>query len=275
MINTIIIHYYNYHYYYRSILDDNPLYLNSLSKLFAREYSVIQYIRENAKIEELAGDLESYANTKYLPKFCSQTFTHTNLITQNSAPFYYSFQCSSSMISSFLSVFIYIYSMLCTLAPVVKLKVMLLSTNGYLGYIQKRVPGSVSKFLGSYLFSLNEDTLSDSFRVTDVDVNRIAENNEMEDRMSSYWWNKSIRFAGNSVVSQMCTHITVMLTFGLSSPTLGFMICIFIYFDIMIWRLSLGRYMKIISSDSKTYDINLRILENSCTDSYKCLSRSW
>ena len=225
-----------------------------------------------------AKSLETVANLRFVDHICTFTEISQNVLTKNAPPFYYSYQCSSSLISSFLSIFIYIYSFLSTVVPILKLKMMLLTTNGYLEYIQKRIPFKLGDLLGSYIFSLSEDSIHESFRVTDVDVNRIAENNDDtdDDRMTSYWWNKSIRFKGSTVISTICTHITVMLTFGLSFPPLGLMILGYIFIDIIVWRLAIGRYMKIISStnDNKTYDINLKILENSCIEGYQCLYRS-
>lgn len=266
-----------YFYYIRSVLDDNPFYLITVSNILERN-KFLDYAEQNdtsGTPETLIKSLIGVANiTNFYDETCSKYSTIQNFNTQNAPPFNYSFQCSSSLISSFLAVFIYIYSFLSTFVPIVKLKVMLLSTNGYLGYIQKRVPLKIADFLGRYIFSLNEETVQDSFRATYDDVNRIADTTE-GNRASEYWWNKSIRFAGANVVSQTCTHITVMLTFGLSYPLLGLMICLFIFFDVIVWRLSIGRYMKIINADSNTYDINLRILENSNIDTYKTLTRSW
>ena len=270
IITVVIYYYYTIH---RSALDDLPFYLFAVSKAENPIFNtyIWNLLSTNGYLNEATN---GYLN-EWVRNICTKNTNTTTVSTANTPPFFYSFQCSSSLISSYIIVFMYIYSALGTFLPIAKLKLMLLSTNGYLEYIQKRIPLKLTDFLKEYIFSLNEESVQESFKAEDDDVNRIVESEFDVDGRGKYWFNKSIRFNGGNVISQMCTHITVMLTFGLSYPILGIMICIFVFFDVVVWRMSIGRYMKIISSNRETYDVNLKILENSSIDSYKCVIRSW
>ena len=202
---------------------------------------------------------------------CQKTTRMEQIVVQNEPPFIYSFQCSSSLISYYITVFIYIYTLLGTLLPVLKLKLMLLSTNGYLCYIQKKIPvKKISEFLNHYLFSLNENTILESFRNTPV--TRISNPIASDD----IWCNRSIRYMGSSVISQLTVHIVIMLTFALSSPILALMISVYITVNTCMWRLAIGRYIKILVDNPELdYSMNIQILENSSKDEWTSISNCW
>jgi len=76
------------------------------------------------------------------------------------------------------------------------------------------------------------------------------------------------------LMPSLCVDITLLLTFGLASPLLALIISCSIIVNIMLWRLAIGRYVKIVTTAMGSRAC-LSKLERAFDDEWRCLPRSW
>jgi len=75
-------------------------------------------------------------------------------------------------------------------------------------------------------------------------------------------------------MSSLCVDITLMLTFGLASPLLGVIIACSIIVNTFLLRLSIGRYICIVTK-AKGSSACSKFLEEAFEEQWRCLQLSW
>ena len=203
---------------------------------------------------------------------------------------FYSYQCSSSFLTSYLPNFVYLYIINGIISPSFDILAMLLSSTGLAAkckaYIQS-VFKSSDVFFSMYdkvavgrvfLVAANSSSVSKpsddvemyaiDHRDDKKDANRITAVINTTDSHDHYDINVT------RLVPNLCVDITLLLTFGLASPLLAVVISYSIIINTLLWYLALGRYITIVSkarSSSACYDH----LERAFVDTWRCLPEAW
>jgi len=219
---------------------------------------------------------------------------------------FYSYQCSSSYLVSYLPNFIYLYIITGILTPVLNLLVMVLSssrTRVTLIQLNRRQEQSLvstinfvlqiigDKFRVGSLFYIrgSNDTLDSS------DVSTFANPSSVEMSVVDKSSRKDIDYTITSRITtvsvdpsssedydievaelmpSLCVDVTMMLTFGLASPLFAVMVACSIITNTLLWRLALGRYITIVSKATCSR-VCYEKLERAFDDEWRCLLRSW
>ena len=223
----------------------------------------------------------SYNSTKLIIR--------TNFILENvyasmifEPPWNYSYQCSSSFLVSYLSNFIYLYTITGIVMPFTYIIMTVYSSRSgpRVERFLKYVLGEESSF--SSIFTVtgkDEETSSTSSEVemevmsSPVHVNDDANNKSCSNdtRASTSYSNKKYDIEVTDLVPSLCVDITVLLTFGLASPLLAIPISFSIIINTLLLRLALGRYIMIVSSDIGQAACYMK-LESAFQDAWKGLS---
>ena len=223
---------------------------------------------------------------------------------------FYSYQCSSSYLTSYLPNFIYLYIITGIISPLVSLVAMVLISTGVTAKITNNLRSCcfnftsnsqrcccmsfnfLSKFIDDKLsvgriFYISDDstpipgTSKLASRSTDVNQSLPPSSVEMAvlgpiDRMivlgSSESSTYDIEVA--DLMPSLCVDITMLMTFGVASPVFAVVVSCRIIINTLLWRLALGRYISIVSKATSSrvcYDKLERAFENE----WRCLPRSW
>lgn len=197
----------------------------------------------------------------------------------------YSYQCSSSYLTSYLPNFIYLYTINGIVSPLVNFLVMFLLSNKYDVYLEvaNLILLVIDGIQVDKIFYINESedvssSTQPSVEMVDGPVcndtlsnKRVSENN-ISDRIIATA--KKFELNVSELMPTLCVDITLMLTFGLASPLLAVVIAFSIVTNVQLFRCALGRYISIVSKSLGTGICN-ELLESAFGDQWRCLSSSW
>lgn len=170
---------------------------------------------------------------------------------------YYSYQCSSSFLTSYLPNFVYLYIINGIFLPIGKL-VLMLHNVSYTG-------GSIYSISCPAATMSTEMTTLSAMHSSDSTCEILA---KVKEEYSEYCTDMS------SLMPSICFNITIILTFGLASPLLAAVISISTVVQLLLLRLALGRYIKVISSRVGATTC-YKLLESAFSECLNCLSGSW
>jgi len=227
------------------------------------------------------------------PSFVCHSFTGcqkstTTAVSVITPEWFYSYQCSSSFLTSYLPNFIYLYIINGILTPLLDLLAMLiLSSNRSYGKQQFKSPDSLLKRIGDKLKIR---------KIFYIDGGKVAQSTSIEMSVFSSKKSTASSIVNDSIITHsedgikstdsdysinvtrlmpnLCVDITMLLTFGIASPLFALTVACSIIINTLLWRLALGRYISIVSkatSSSACYEK----LERAFNDEWRCLPRSW
>ena len=246
---------------------------------------------------------------QFLQEYCGvYRVCVSSLQTSNSSitpTWYYSYECSSSYLTSYLPNFIYLYIINGIVFPILSIVVMFRSSGRRTMSKQYRHHQSFyDTFILSLqfiketlrygkIFYIRDSTVTDS-TVTDstvvenplssiLEMSILTEGNSANKHSPSST-NTSLSTATNTdedyyievtrMMPNLCVDITLLLTFGLASPVLAVMISCSIIANTMLWRLAIGRYMIIVTKAIGSHACFDK-LERAFVDEWRCLPRTW
>lgn len=144
-------------------------------------------------------------NVQTMTLQCTSTTTE-NFHASFIPPFLYSYHCGASLLVTYIPVLLYAYAMSGMIMPIVRILILLYPS------------------LRSYVYPL---------AIFRDEYNNILVQND-DDR---------VLVDGKAVVCTILLHLTVLLTFGISYPMLGFAVVFTIMMDIITRKLTLGKYI--------------------------------
>ena len=244
-----------------------------------------------------------YPTYQYASLANSTLYSATSTITPE---WFYSYQCSSSFLTSYLPNFVYMYIISGILSPLFNLVAMILLSSGiaakytttkqrqslfgYLNYvlqliddklrvgkifyIDSKAPLDVipvfaslsSLTLSSSLPSSPPPTVEMSIRNSTLDTSRIIDTSS--NNGSDYDINV------REMMPSLCVDITMLLTFGLASPLFAVIVSCSIIINTLLLRLALGRYISVVSKAVGS-DGCYEKLERAFESEWRCLPRMW
>ena len=249
------------------------------------------------------------ANYEYPTFLCSPlTGCQTNIFSYTSViepEWFYSYQCSSSFLTSYLPNFIYLYIINGVLSLLDLIAMILLST----GIVAKLTYNKQHQsFIGSLVSLFQPSTLKagrifyiDYGEVTpgtsSVSTAAVVQMSVLDKRSSNSSVKESTDFIVSSVpmipidtskssssrgydisvaglMPNLCIDTTMMLTFGLASPLFAVIVAFRIITNALLWRLALGRYISIVSKATSSR-VCYEKLEKAFEDESGCLPKSW
>ena len=166
-------------------------------------------------------------------------------------PWNYSYQCSSSFLVSYLSNFIYLYTISGIIMPLIHFTMMSiysprLNSTLLLGRSIFVVPDSSKSTQSQVEMSGPSSPVhsgSSSKRV--ISTSTSTNDNKVSSLLSK---SDDYDIDVSDMIPSICVDITLLLTFGLASPLLAIPISFSIIINILLLRLALGRYIVIVSS---------------------------
>jgi len=200
-------------------------------------------------------------------------------------PWFYSYQCSSAFITSYLPNFIYQYTINGFVSPLLNLAAMFFLSVDY----ENRIEGLnvvTQYFLGTdvdnifYMSRDKTEVMATEMELT-VSPSRTSERKKEATTgatsttvVESYEKKKKTYELKPFLMQSLCVDITLLLTFGLASPLLAIVITFSIVVNVVSMRLALGRYISVVveALDEKTC---CELLERAFEDEWGCLSESW
>ena len=188
----------------------------------------------------------------------------------------YSYQCSSSLLTSYLTNFTFVYIINGVLLPAFNALVM---------FENKFIMNWKRAFFKWFQDYLEDDINKSIFQIieTEADFELTSIPNQNDDRNDNIKKNHfspkplvgdSLTFSVLCVFPQLCVDITILLTFGLASPILALLIAFHIIANALLWRLALGRYF-CIASKVNSPKIYLKRLEEIFKFESDCFKKSW
>ena len=191
-------------------------------------------------------------------------------------PWNYSYQCSSSFLVSYLSNFVYLYTINGIVMPLIHFIIM---------SIYSSWPNS-TLLVGQSVFAVPD--INDSSMSSQSQVEMSVMSNLVHDHSDSGSTSKSESVTVNSprvtlsksddftidisdMIPSTCVDITLLLTFGLASPLLAIPISFSIIINTLLLRLALGRYIVVVSSATGQAACYQK-LESAFQDAWKGLS---
>lgn len=206
----------------------------------------------------------------------------------------YSYQCSSSFLSSYLPPFVYLYILNGITSPAIKFVVMMIYSvkcNSYVEKIKKLIKPILSN--SSVKDLVRTDQICDDYDATTttamemsvvpsrittpgVSDNMKDHDDSISDETRSVSKSNSIEYSTDvsHLMTSVCVDIMFMLTFGLASPLLALIISLSIVVNAIMLRLVIGRYMSIVSMRIG-FPACSQQLEAAFSDAWDCLSDSW
>ena len=209
---------------------------------------------------------------------------------------FYSYLCSSSFLNSYLTNFVFYYS-INSIVPLFNFISMLIPAR----FLDKAVKGQEKN-----IFNIIDDTEVDSpsVELTNIniqqsskqqsDVEKIDQSTKQQTDVEQS--DQSVRIENNgttendddnktsrdneylidvsNLMPNLCVDVIIFLTFGLASPLLAILITLRIFINTILWRIALGRYVSIVS---KKFSLNAcyEKLEYAFNDEWRCLAKSW
>ena len=210
---------------------------------------------------------------------------------------FYSYQCSSSFLSSYLPPFIYLYILNGITSPAINFVVMMLYSvkcNSYVEKITKLIKPILSNLVvkdfvrTNEIFAVSNDSDVATAIAMEMSVvpSRITTPGVI-DSMKDYDGSisnetRSVSISNSAeydidvsdLVPKVCVDIMYMLTFGLASPLLALVISLSVVVNAIMLRLEVGRYISIVSMRIGFAACSQR-LEAAFSDAWLCLSDSF
>ena len=198
------------------------------------------------------------------------------------APWYYSFQCSSSIITSYFPVLSVMYLVLAVFNPILKIVCMILSNTGVVTSIKtdmwSRILVTLTSPIYLYAGTSTTQTITSTNSPISPGIELTTFASVIEGRLSGD--KKTIQskklLNPSLMMTRVCIDITLLLTFGIASPILGLFITFSIVFNTMITRLAIGRFLSISKTKGDDiFEINCKRLEDLLRDEWRCLEDNW
>ena len=196
---------------------------------------------------------------------------------------FYSYQCSSSFLTSYLPNFVYLYIINGIISPSFDILAMILSSTGTAArcraYLQS-VSASCSVLFNIYdmvavgRVFLVADKSSSVSEPSNVEMHVLDDKNTAHRITTVFSAADQYGINVTKLLPSLCVDITLLLTFGLASPLLAVVISYSIIINTLLWYIALGRYIAIVSKESNSstcYDH----LEIAYKDTWRCLSEAW
>ena len=190
----------------------------------------------------------------------------------------YSYQCSSSLLTSYLTNFTFVYIINGILLPafnaltmfenelMLKLKnICFKCFQIYLEDYNKSIFRIIEKQANFELSSIPNRNDNSRQSINDVKKDHSSPKPPVSD---------SLTFSVMRVFPQLCVDITILLTFGLASPILALLIAFHMVVNLLLWRLAIGRYF-CIASKVNSRIIYLKRLEEIFKLEWDCFKKSW
>lgn len=184
---------------------------------------------------------------------CTTQSSVVDLTTSLIPPWLYSYQCSSSLLSNYVPVLLFSYTMSGIVIP-------------FLKFLAISLPASYFTVWGVSLDlfgrQANNSIMGNEIVVSvDMKANEEANKTQMNSTSSGHSglsilsdqliinWNKKRRlFRGPDILCKVLLNFSVMLTFGLASPMLGLAVAMDMLALFSLWRILIGRHMSLAKS---------------------------
>jgi Leucine-rich repeat (LRR) protein len=229
-----------------------------------------------------AQSIDGYPVTVFLNRCISRT-TEATVSTTSNAPFVYSYQCGSAILSIYIPVFMYSYIFSCLFLPISRILLLHMSQTTLKRILPRRVyEGSIvgtlydcedmieSNVVASTMTAVDATTgiakqlsvVAPAMRQSKADCEVGRGDSELGKSISksksfsigrslSYFRNDLTArevevtplFDGSNVVAKRLLDFAVMLTFGLACPMLGLAVAFSVFANAGVWRIMIGKYL--------------------------------
>jgi len=179
-------------------------------------------------------------------------------------PWFYSYQCSSSFLNSYLPSFIYLYMIKGIITPTLNLLAVIVLTGANSNYF-KRASAYLASIRGHSIFYVYDKDEHEN----QIEMHTVSPSLDKTTKPSEEYTTDV-----SEVIPGLCIDITLLLTFGLAFPLLAVTITFSVIVNTLLLRLAVGRYICIMSKEVG-HVICYERLENAFGDSWQCLRRSW
>jgi hypothetical protein len=214
-------------------------------------------------------------------------------------PWFYSYQCSSSFLVSYLPNFIFFYIISGIAVPLISLIQLPNKFKTYINTLIEKVSKLFHVEVPSVLLIEREKAKEDKtqiemkglphpkeesaecVRISEASDTKYQSNNPSTDSSSEIrisdstpQLDKKYAMDVEDLIPSICYDITVFLTFGLASPLLAVIITCSTISKVFVWRLAIGRYISVVSKaigEAGCYEQ----LEAAFECSWECLPMSW
>ena len=192
-----------------------------------------------------------YVDGTYQP-VCVESTGSINLAQPFNPPFVYHYQCSSALIVNYVPVILYAF-----LFGSVGVPAALLLCLRYRAAILRRCPLGIISNIFPRLYTMEDDMVYDV--VTDDNNSRskyaqtakgLVSNTRQTAELALSNQEKKPLFRGGLFMNKLMLHVVVLMTFGLASPYLAFIITCSFFAELSFMRLLVGRYLSICCSSS-------------------------
>lgn len=166
-------------------------------------------------------------------------YANIEYVTEYNPPFVYNYSCGSSILTSYIPVYIYSYTMLALLLPLVFLCLASVPTK----YIPLSLLGQIDG-----IFRPQDRTESAMIHHINADANRRSS------AVSTTFVQFQHIFKARSVQALTIQHLTILLTFGITSPVLACVIACAIFVDSYFIQTLMIRYVEYQTKTSVFYN---------------------
>jgi hypothetical protein len=198
------------------------------------------------------------------------------------APWYYSFQCSSSIVTTYFPILCVMYLFLALFDPLLKLTCMFLSNEGIVTSIKTDVWSRLLIRLTSPLYLYAGSSTMQTLSATNTSISPGIEMTTfasvIEGRLSGDKKTvQSKRLLNPRVLmTRVCMDIVLQLTFGIISPVFSLFVTLSIVTNAIVLRLAIGRFLSISKAKGDDiFEINSKRIEDLLRDEWRCLEANW
>lgn len=237
------------------------LYYHIFPRIVTPTYYQNEYIYTDNQLEEVQVEISNHPLT---------------------APWYYSFQCSSSVLVAYFPILSTMYLCLSILDPILKLLCMFLSNEGIITSIMtdmwSRLLITLTSPIYLYAGTSSIQTLSSSNSPSLPGIEMTTFASVIEGRLSGEGKTINSKKLLNPrvLMTRVCMDIMILLTFGLASPVLGVFVTLSILANSIVLRLAIGRFLSISKAKGDDiFEINSKRIENLLRDEWRCLEDNW
>lgn len=197
-------------------------------------------------------------------------------------PFTYSNECTSALIKNYAPVLVFSFSMM-LFFTICQYLLLFISKSNFIKKL-KYIVDVFSCFMFSNVFSFKDEKdanatideihndqrpsdygerIFDSFELKEI------ENAAISKKMKLI--NDNVDFLGAKITCRLMVNFVTLLSFGLASPLLGFIIGSNIIGDACLYRLFIGRHIIELGKDLSTTNDDYQILDDACGYAYNGL----
>ena len=190
-------------------------------------------------------------------------------------PWNYSYQCSSSFLVSYLSNFVYLYTISGIVMPLIHFIMMSMNSSQFtssllLGHSVFAVP-DINDSSMSTKPQVEMSVMSSPVHSGSGDTSKSDSDTTVDSNRASLSKSSDFTIDMSDIIPSICVDITLLLTFGLASPLLAIPISFSIIINTLLLRLALGRYIVVVSSATGQAACYQK-LESAFQDAWKGLS---